>query len=108
MKGYKSRACYGQLLNKETLLASYAEINGLDEILTEDFEHGHRYGSVRANNPFLVAADEVHELPALHDDWSPPVRCIRKGTQWTHSTSTPTFASRWLAWATVSLIEFDR
>ena len=49
-------------------LWAYAEVNGLGEILTEDFEHGRRYGSVRANNPFLVAADEVHELPALYDD----------------------------------------
>jgi len=48
-------------------LWAYAEVNGLGEILTEDFEHGRRYGSVRANNPFLVAADEVHELPPLYD-----------------------------------------
>ena len=48
-------------------LWAYAEVNGLGEILTEDFEHGRRYGSVRAKNPFLVATDEVHELPALYD-----------------------------------------
>ena len=48
-------------------LWAYAEVNGLGEILTEDFEHGRWYGSVRANNPFLVAADEVHELPPLYD-----------------------------------------
>ena len=48
-------------------LWAYAEVNRLPEILTEDFEHGRRYGSVRANNPFLAAADEVHELPALYD-----------------------------------------
>ena len=48
-------------------LWAYAEVNGLPEILTEDFEHGRRYGSVRANNPFLAAADEAHELPALYD-----------------------------------------
>jgi predicted nucleic acid-binding protein len=48
-------------------LWAYAEVNGLPEILSEDFEHGRRYGSVRANNPFLAAADEVHELPALYD-----------------------------------------
>ncbi len=49
-------------------LWAYAEVNGLGEILTEDFEHGRRYGSVRANNPFLVAADEIHELPPLYED----------------------------------------
>jgi len=48
-------------------LWAYAEVNGLGEILTEDFEHGRRYGSVRANNPFMAAADEVHELPALYE-----------------------------------------
>ena len=48
-------------------LWAYAEVNGPGEILTENFEHGRRYGSVRANNPFLVAADEVHELPPLYD-----------------------------------------
>ncbi len=49
-------------------LWAYAEVNGLSEILTEHFEHGRRYGSVRANNPFLVAADEIHELPPLYED----------------------------------------
>jgi predicted nucleic acid-binding protein len=47
---------------------AYAEVNGLDEILTEDFAHGHHYGSVRAHDPFLVAADEVHELPPLYEE----------------------------------------
>ncbi|MFQ5527590.1 MAG: PIN domain-containing protein [Thermoanaerobaculia bacterium] len=49
-------------------LWAYAEVNGLDEIFTEDFEHGRRYGSVRAHDPFLAASDEVHELPALYQD----------------------------------------
>ena len=44
-----------------------AEVNGMSEILSEDFEHGRRYGSVRVNNPFLTAVDEVHELPPLYD-----------------------------------------
>ncbi len=48
-------------------LWAYAEVNGLDEILTEDFEHGRYYGSVRAHDPFLAAADSVHELPAMYD-----------------------------------------
>ncbi|MGD0296885.1 MAG: PIN domain-containing protein [Bryobacteraceae bacterium] len=34
-------------------LWSYAEHYGLDEILTEDFQHDRLYGTVRAVNPFL-------------------------------------------------------
>jgi predicted nucleic acid-binding protein len=33
-------------------LWAYAEHYGLDEILSEDFEHGRLYGSVRVRNPF--------------------------------------------------------
>ena len=43
-----------------------AEVNGLAEILSEDFQHGRHYGSVRAVNPFLVASGEVSELPAMY------------------------------------------
>ncbi len=48
-------------------LWAYAEVHGLDEILSEDFEHGRRYGSVRVRDPFLEAAGGVHELPALYE-----------------------------------------
>ncbi len=48
-------------------LWAFAEVNALPEIFSEDFEHGRHYGSVRAVDPFLVAADEVHELPAMYD-----------------------------------------
>jgi predicted nucleic acid-binding protein len=48
-------------------LWAYAEVNGLDEIFSEDFEHGRYYGSVRAVDPFLSAADSVYELPAMYD-----------------------------------------
>lgn len=48
-------------------LWAYAEVNGLSEILSEDFTHGRHYGSVRVTNPFLVAADRVHELPPLYE-----------------------------------------
>lgn len=34
-------------------LWAYAEHYGLPEILSEDFEHGRLYGSVRVRNPFL-------------------------------------------------------
>lgn len=33
-------------------LWAYADYYGLDEILSEDFEHGRRYGTVRITNPF--------------------------------------------------------
>ena len=35
---------------------AYAEANGLDQILSEDFQHGRLYGSVLAVNPFLPKA----------------------------------------------------
>ena len=47
-------------------LWAYAEVNALPQILSEDFEHGRYYGSVRAVDPFLLAADEVQELPAMY------------------------------------------
>lgn len=34
-------------------LWAYAEVYGLEELLSEDFEHGRLYGSVRAVDPFL-------------------------------------------------------
>lgn len=46
-------------------LWAYAEVYGVEEILSEDFAHGRHYGSVRAVNPFL-SADGVHELPPLY------------------------------------------
>jgi predicted nucleic acid-binding protein len=46
-------------------LWAYAEVYGVPEILSEDFEHGRHYGSVRTVNPFLTAKG-VRELPALY------------------------------------------
>jgi len=46
-------------------LWAYAEVYGVDEILSEDFAHGRHYGNVRAVNPFL-SADGVHDLPPLY------------------------------------------
>jgi predicted nucleic acid-binding protein len=37
-------------------LWAYAEHFGLPEILSEDFEHGSRYGTVRVRNPFVELA----------------------------------------------------
>jgi predicted nucleic acid-binding protein len=35
-------------------LLAYAEQYGLEEVLSEDFEHGRFYGGVRVRNPFLA------------------------------------------------------
>ena len=32
---------------------AYAEVNGLDTLISEDFQHDRLYGTVRAVNPFL-------------------------------------------------------
>jgi predicted nucleic acid-binding protein len=48
-------------------LWAYAEVYGVDEILSEDFAHGRHYGTVRAVNPFMNA-DGVHELPPLYTE----------------------------------------
>ena len=44
---------------------AYAEVYGVEELLSEDFAHGRHYGSVRAVDPF-VTPNGVHELPALY------------------------------------------
>ena len=36
-------------------LWAYAEHYGVTELLSEDFEHGRKYGTVRVRNPFLAA-----------------------------------------------------
>jgi predicted nucleic acid-binding protein len=38
-------------------LWAYAEYYGLEELLSEDFQHERLYGTVRAVNPFLVAKE---------------------------------------------------
>jgi len=52
-------------------LWAYAEVHGISEILSEDFEHGRHYGSVRMVDPFLSAAGSVYELPAMFDEPGP-------------------------------------
>ena len=47
-------------------LWAYAEVHGVPEILSEDFEHGRHYGGVRIVDPFVAAVDGVRELPALY------------------------------------------
>ena len=46
-------------------LWAYAETFGVPEILSEDFEQGRIYGTVRVINPFLTA-ESVHESPARY------------------------------------------
>lgn len=41
-------------------LWAYAECHGLAELISEDFEHGRLYGSVRARNPFLRVSSSGH------------------------------------------------
>lgn len=47
-------------------LWAYAEVNGVPEILSEDFQHGRYYGNVRVVDPFIQAGGGVRELPALY------------------------------------------
>lgn len=35
-------------------LWAYAEVNGLDELVSEDFQHARMYGTVTVRNPFLL------------------------------------------------------
>ena len=35
-------------------LWAYAEVNGIEELLSEDFQHGRMYGTVTVRNPFLT------------------------------------------------------
>jgi predicted nucleic acid-binding protein len=37
---------------------AYAEYYGLEELLSEDFQHGRLYGTVRVVNPFLAAKEK--------------------------------------------------
>jgi predicted nucleic acid-binding protein len=48
----RGKAAYG-LPWYDAHLWAYAEHYGLPEILSEDFEHGRRYGTVRIRNPFV-------------------------------------------------------
>lgn len=47
-------------------MRAYAELGGLHKLLSEDFQHGRHYGTIRAVNPFLQDGSAVHELPPLY------------------------------------------
>ena len=49
----RGEAAYG-LSWFDAHLWAYAEIYGLAEILSEDFQHGRMYGTVRVRNPFVA------------------------------------------------------
>lgn len=50
------RGCAAYRLNWfDAHLWAYAEYYGLEEIFTEDLQHGRHYGSVRVVNPFAAA-----------------------------------------------------
>jgi predicted nucleic acid-binding protein len=42
-----------QLSWYDAMMWAYADTNGIDEILSEDFQHGRLYGGVRVTNPFV-------------------------------------------------------
>jgi predicted nucleic acid-binding protein len=63
----RGAAAYG-LAWFDAHLWAYAEVHGLPEILSEDFEHGRHLGSVRTVDPFLTASGTVAELPAMYDE----------------------------------------
>ena len=58
LTAFRGAATY-QLSWYDAHLWAYAEVYGLPEILTEDFQHGRLYGAVRTTNPFI--AETVHE-----------------------------------------------
>ena len=35
---------------------AWAEVHGIEELLSEDFQHGRMYGTVTVRNPFLARA----------------------------------------------------
>jgi len=61
----RGTAAYG-LAWFDAQIWAVAEVHGLAELLSEDFQHGRHYGRVRAVNPF-VESGGVHELPALYE-----------------------------------------
>ncbi len=61
LTAYRGAATY-QLSWFDAHLWAYAEVYGVPEIYSEDFQHGRLYGSVRVTNPFQP--DTVHEPAA--------------------------------------------
>ena len=51
----RGAAAYG-LSWFDAQLWAYAEVHGIEELLSEDFQHGRMYGTVTVRNPFLAQA----------------------------------------------------
>ena len=58
LAAFRGAATY-QLSWFDAHLWAYAEVYGVPEILSEDFQHGRLYGTIRVRNPFI--ADTIHE-----------------------------------------------
>ncbi len=58
LSAFRGAATY-QLSWFDAHLWAYAEVYGVPEILSEDFQHGRLYGTVRVRNPFI--AETIHE-----------------------------------------------
>lgn len=58
LTAYRGAATY-QLSWFDAHLWAYAEVYGVPEVLSEDFQHGRLYGTVRIRNPFI--AETIHE-----------------------------------------------
>ncbi len=58
LAAFRGAATY-QLSWFDAHLWAYAEVYGVPEILSEDFQHGRLYGTVRVRDPFVV--DTIHE-----------------------------------------------
>jgi predicted nucleic acid-binding protein len=67
--GMRGMTMYG-LSWFDALIWAAAEVHGVDELLSEDFQHGRHYGRVRAVDP-LLDAQGVQELPALYRSAGP-------------------------------------
>ena len=63
LTAYRGAATY-QLSWFDAHLWAYAEVYGLPELLSEDFQHGRLYGTVRVRNPFIP--ETVHEPRASY------------------------------------------
>ncbi len=63
LTAYRGAATY-QLSWFDAHLWAYAEVYGLPELLSEDFQHGRLYGTVRVRNPFIP--ETVHEPRARY------------------------------------------
>ncbi len=63
LSAFRGAATY-QLSWFDAHIWACAEVYGVPEILSEDFQHGRLYGTVKVRNPFL--AETVHEPPARY------------------------------------------